>query len=325
MALAPDRPDGYLALGTYRGSSSRTRRALEQYRRGAALAPGNADLFTATASAEERLGHWDAAVEHFRQAERLDPRSVSNQWTLGSALLFVCGAIREAREAFDRGLLRAREPQLIEHKAMTYLGREICRERGPCLPPRPRGRAHGARGHRGDLLAISSGSSTRSSVSSSAADAERVRRRPGAWGSASFRPTRSTGDAASCEACRRSHERPSRSSSRGARGSRSATPCSASRWPIWAGRRKRSGRDNAASRSALTQGCSTSAPTSSTSSPGSTFSWRAGEGARPAGAPPEDPLRPLARLAEDRSQLRPAAREPELPEARRRRRREMTR
>src|SRR4029453_19288987 len=44
---------------------------------------------------------------------------------------------------------------------------------------------------------------------------------------------------------------------------------------------------------------------------------RAEEGARPARAAAEDPLRPLTRLAEDRPQLRPAARESALPEARR--------
>ena len=45
---------------------------------------------------------------------------------------------------------------------------------------------------------------------------------------------------------------------------------------------------------------------------------RAGEGARPARAPAEDPLLPLPRLAQDRPQLRPPPQEPAIREARRR-------
>src|SRR5262249_40859329 len=44
---------------------------------------------------------------------------------------------------------------------------------------------------------------------------------------------------------------------------------------------------------------------------------RAGEGARPARAVAEDPLLPLARLAQDRSEFRSAPRQPAVPEARR--------
>ena len=88
VALAPDRPDGYLALGTYmRVVVADFNRALEQYAKGRRVAPGNADLLRATALTEQNLGHWDAAVEHFKQAERLDPRSINNKWTLGIALL----------------------------------------------------------------------------------------------------------------------------------------------------------------------------------------------------------------------------------------------
>ena len=50
-------------------------------RRRFALRPEMLPLSRATALAEQGLGRWDAAVEHFRQAERLDPRSVDNHAT----------------------------------------------------------------------------------------------------------------------------------------------------------------------------------------------------------------------------------------------------
>jgi tetratricopeptide (TPR) repeat protein len=122
VTLAPNRPEGYLALGTYeRLVSLDFNRALEQYAKGLRLAPGNAAALRGTAYAEQALGRWDAAVEHFRQAERLDPRSVGNPRALGDALLRL-RRYPEAREACDRGLALARANlSLIEYKAMTFL------------------------------------------------------------------------------------------------------------------------------------------------------------------------------------------------------------
>jgi tetratricopeptide (TPR) repeat protein len=97
-------------------------RALEQYANGQRLAPGSADLLTATAASEEFLGRWDAAVEHFRQADRLDPRSVGTLRRLGNAFLRL-RRHAEARQALDRGLAIApANLNLIEQKAMTFLG-----------------------------------------------------------------------------------------------------------------------------------------------------------------------------------------------------------
>jgi eukaryotic-like serine/threonine-protein kinase len=122
LALAPDRPDGYLALGAYERSVVRdSNRALEEFARGQRVAPANAELVRGMAVAEQALGHWEAAVEHFSQAEQLDPRSVSNPSTLGGALLFL-RRYPEAREALDRGLaLAPANLALIEGKAMTFL------------------------------------------------------------------------------------------------------------------------------------------------------------------------------------------------------------
>ncbi len=96
-------------------------RALEQYEKGLRVAPGDAPLLRGTAIAEQGLGRWDAAVEHSRQAERLDPRSVGNLSTLGEALLRL-RRYPEAREALDRGLaLAPANLDMIEDKAMTFL------------------------------------------------------------------------------------------------------------------------------------------------------------------------------------------------------------
>ena len=123
VALAPTRPEGYLALGTYaRLVSLDFKHAMDQYEKGLRVAPGDASLLRGTALAEEGLGRWDAAVEHFRQAERLDPRSANNPSALAGAFLFM-RRYREARNACDRGLAMAPASlTLIEYKAMTFLG-----------------------------------------------------------------------------------------------------------------------------------------------------------------------------------------------------------
>ena len=123
VTLAPDAPEGYHASGNYRRLVLKdSGGALEQYRKGQRLAPGNADLLTASALAEESLGRWAAAVEHFRQAERLDPRSIPQRLRLGEALLYL-RRYAEARQALDRGLdLAPANLTLISEKAMTFLG-----------------------------------------------------------------------------------------------------------------------------------------------------------------------------------------------------------
>ena len=122
VALAPNRPEGYLALGTFHDFVHQNfAQSLEQYSRGLRLAPSNADLLAATALAEEGLGRWDGAVSHLRQAERLDPRSVNDQAVLSGALLRL-RRYPEAREALNRGLALAPASLiLIERKAMLSL------------------------------------------------------------------------------------------------------------------------------------------------------------------------------------------------------------
>jgi eukaryotic-like serine/threonine-protein kinase len=122
VALAPDRPEGYVALGTYESLVTLNfHRALEQFAKWQRIAPGNPELLTATAHAEQHLGRWEETVEHLRQAERLDPRSIVTLRRLGVALLFL-RRYPEARETLDRGLaLAPANLGLIEYKAMTFL------------------------------------------------------------------------------------------------------------------------------------------------------------------------------------------------------------
>ena len=123
VALSPNRPEGYVALGAYeRLVSVDYIRALEHYEKGLRLAPGDVSALRGAALAEQGLGRWDASVEHFKQAVRLDPRSAGIVSVLGDAFLRL-RRYSEARESFDRGLtLAPTTMSLIENKAMTYLG-----------------------------------------------------------------------------------------------------------------------------------------------------------------------------------------------------------
>ena len=78
LALAPDRPDGHAALGDYYRRITRDQaRALDEYAQGERQSPSNAQLFRGIAQAEQALGRWEPALQHLRQAQRLDPRSAT--------------------------------------------------------------------------------------------------------------------------------------------------------------------------------------------------------------------------------------------------------
>ena len=77
---------GYAALGGYeRLVANDLQRSAEQYEKGRRLAPGEPRFLFATALVEEGLGRWEASVDHLREAERLNPRSVPNKRVLGFA------------------------------------------------------------------------------------------------------------------------------------------------------------------------------------------------------------------------------------------------
>jgi eukaryotic-like serine/threonine-protein kinase len=122
VALAPNRPDGYLALGRHADLiNADFAGAEEQYAKALRLDPTNVQVMSAKGSTEEGLGRWDSALQHFREAERLDPRSVTTLRRLGVALLYMRHP-SEARAVLDRVLALAPDNVVLtEYKVMTYL------------------------------------------------------------------------------------------------------------------------------------------------------------------------------------------------------------
>jgi serine/threonine-protein kinase len=122
LALKPDHPGGYWALGGYyRLVTGESDRAVDQYAKGLALAPGDADLLRALGLAEQSQGRWDKSVEHLRQSQSLDPRAGNTAGVLGGALLWL-RRYPEAMEATDRALsLTPSALVFVESKAMIFL------------------------------------------------------------------------------------------------------------------------------------------------------------------------------------------------------------
>ncbi len=105
--LAPDRPDGQLALGDYyRNVAIDNQRALAAVEPGLKLAPNNVELLVTAALAEQRLGRWDAAHQHLTKAGALDPRSANTARRAAVTLLYL-RRYPEAQAASDRALALA--------------------------------------------------------------------------------------------------------------------------------------------------------------------------------------------------------------------------
>jgi tetratricopeptide (TPR) repeat protein len=123
LSLAPDLPEGYLAIGDYHSTvQADMKQALDQYSRGLRLAPAHPQLLSATAEAEMSLGSWQDAVARLQQAVRLDPRSIRPILGLASAFTSL-RRYAEAREVLDRGLaINPASLNVIDIKAATYLG-----------------------------------------------------------------------------------------------------------------------------------------------------------------------------------------------------------
>ncbi len=123
VELAPNRPEGYQALGDYeRMVPADFPRALEQYAKGQSLGVANADLLVGVAMSEGSLGRWDQAVDQLKQAARLDPRSVVPLRRLADTLVRL-RRYAESRKVYDRALaLNPSHLASIEGKAMSFLG-----------------------------------------------------------------------------------------------------------------------------------------------------------------------------------------------------------
>jgi len=122
LAVAPKRPEGRLALGSYhyRVTHDYTR-ALEQFALGQRIAPRDAELLVATALTEQTLGKWEAALQHLQEAQTIDPRSVNTARRLARTLLWL-RHYPEALRVSDQGLaLAPTSVEIIENKAMVYL------------------------------------------------------------------------------------------------------------------------------------------------------------------------------------------------------------
>jgi serine/threonine-protein kinase len=121
QALGPARPEGRLAQGLYYlGVLRDTQRALEQLTLGLRTAPNHVALLAWTGLAEQYLGRWQAALEHFRRAYTLDPRSLSAARALAYAYLMM-RRYPEALTVADRALAFQTTPQFVHIKVMIHL------------------------------------------------------------------------------------------------------------------------------------------------------------------------------------------------------------
>jgi serine/threonine-protein kinase len=122
LALAPERPEGRLALGDYhyRVTHDYTQ-AQKQYAIGRRAAPRDAELLVATALTEQTLGQWEAALQHLQEAQTIDPRSVNTARRLARTLMWL-RRYPEALRVSDQGLALAPNSfELLENKAMVHL------------------------------------------------------------------------------------------------------------------------------------------------------------------------------------------------------------
>jgi tetratricopeptide (TPR) repeat protein len=122
LALAPDRPEARLAMAAYlRDLKLDYPGAHDQYVAGLKTDPNNADLLTGLATLERSLGKFDDQLEHAKQAQRIDPRSVATARRVATAYNDL-RRYREALDAWDRTLALAPDNLAIIHgKVFTYL------------------------------------------------------------------------------------------------------------------------------------------------------------------------------------------------------------
>lgn len=125
LALGPNRPEGYAALGDYYRRVERdNQRALEEYGRGASIGPANAAILRGTSLSEMALGRVDASLDHLKQAQRLDPRSYVTVANLALTLHYLRRydeAIRAADQAL--ALTTPDNPNAIERRVMILLSK----------------------------------------------------------------------------------------------------------------------------------------------------------------------------------------------------------
>ena len=121
LAADPNSSLGRLARGRYLLIFEKDyERALAEYQAGLKTDPNNVRLLAAAASAEGTLGRWDDALAHARQAQRLDPRSITPNRRLAQ-LLHDTRHFEEARVASNNVLaLAPSNTQLIQLAAINF-------------------------------------------------------------------------------------------------------------------------------------------------------------------------------------------------------------
>ncbi|MEP7347373.1 MAG: hypothetical protein ABI877_19030, partial [Gemmatimonadaceae bacterium] len=129
ILLAPDSPLGYQAMADYHYSVTRdAARAEALALQALQLAPHNARLLGTAARIERQIGQFDAALNHLRQARRLDPRSIGTLNFLQTTLLWL-RRYPEALAASDSLLaLRAGDVSYTQDKSMVYLAQGNLRD-----------------------------------------------------------------------------------------------------------------------------------------------------------------------------------------------------
>jgi tetratricopeptide (TPR) repeat protein len=122
LALAPTRPEGHRALGSYYSAVAKDNlRSFTEDSIALALAPNRAEYLRPVGSDEASLGRWQSARVHLEEAARLDPRSVGAAQLLGRVLLYTRHH-SEAQQAFDRALrLDPTALDVRQYRAMAAL------------------------------------------------------------------------------------------------------------------------------------------------------------------------------------------------------------
>jgi eukaryotic-like serine/threonine-protein kinase len=123
FAIAPNRPEGRIALGRYYAAViGDMPRALAEASTALELAPTSVRALALVASVETSLARWEAARAHLEQAVRLDPRDIGTTTLLVRALLLT-RHYPEARQACSRGLaLAPTRLALLQYRAISAVG-----------------------------------------------------------------------------------------------------------------------------------------------------------------------------------------------------------
>ena len=313
----PAEPGGPLALGDYYRCHRRLERAARATTPRARARAQRCRPAARPGLAEQALGRWDAAVEHFGAARAWIPASAGTRQHARR-----CPALAAPVRRGDSGDRRGdRAP--AGHRICVRETRPWSTWPGATWPARAR--CWPAPGRTSDLpsswptwrpTGICTGCSdpeqrallTRLTPAAFDGDA-------GTWGLALAGVYEMEGDRRRAPPTPTRPARRSSSSSRRRRRTLSGTFCSAWPWPTWAEGCRRSRKPSAASRSPASEDAMT-VPYYQHQLVRDLHPGRgAGEGDRPARDAAQDPVLPLARLAQDRSHLRSAAVESTVPAA----------